>query len=274
MYHSVSNDLEGSVAPYYRTCVSPSDFAEQMGYLKSLGYRGIKLSDGLAALNGRPVSVAKSVVITFDDGFRNFWTTAVPILHRHNFSATMFLPTAFIGETSRRFKDRDCLCWAEVCELHRCGVEFGSHTVTHRQLVNLNWNEIDRELDGSKAAIEDRVGDAVRSFSYPYAFPQANHDFVIRLGERLQAFGYESCVTTQVGCVREHDNFFSLRRLPVNGCDDVRLLQAKIDGAYDWLGLFQAASKQMKTFASRTCHGLSRFALLRRPGGGDSRMIL
>ena len=82
------------------------------------------LSEGLAALRAKSADSqgvnsppAKLVAITFDDGFRDFYTEAFPILQRERFSATMFLPTSFIAEQPRQFLSRDCMTWSEVREL-------------------------------------------------------------------------------------------------------------------------------------------------------------
>ncbi len=74
------------------------------------------------------------MVITFDDGFADFYTNAFPLLNRYGFSATVYLPTAYIGKSAREFKGVECLTWDQVRALDRAGVEFGSHTVSHPQL--------------------------------------------------------------------------------------------------------------------------------------------
>ena len=86
------------------------------------------------------------VALTFDDGYRDFYTHTFPILARFQYTATMYLPTAYIGDQPRAFNGKPCLSWAEVKELHAAGIEFGSHTVTHPQLRDLPAAAVERGL--------------------------------------------------------------------------------------------------------------------------------
>ena len=202
MYHSISEGAERSVSPYYRTCTPPEVFAEQMALLRSAGYAAVGLKTGLERFQRPGKPSERLVVITFDDGFRDFYSAAFPILRRHGFSATMYLPTDYIGNERRRFQGRECLTWNETRELRRAGIEFGSHTVTHPELYRLDFGRIRVELEESKAVLENEQGEAIGSFAYPYAFPSADGSFVKRFVEALKRSGYEGCVTTRIGCAR------------------------------------------------------------------------
>ena len=94
------------------------------------------------ALQSVPTRARKPVAITFDDGFQDFYTEAFPVLAQYGFSATMYLPTAFVGNPRRSFKSHPCMTWSEVREAYRAGIEFGSHTVSHPKLVELDWPQI------------------------------------------------------------------------------------------------------------------------------------
>ncbi|MCA1651991.1 MAG: polysaccharide deacetylase family protein [Acidobacteria bacterium] len=102
MYHSVSDDLETGVAAYYRLVTSAARFREQMRVLKDHGYHTIDLLEAVRQLQNQTMGNRKLVAITFDDGFRDFATCAWPVLTEFGFSATMFLPTAFIGRSASR----------------------------------------------------------------------------------------------------------------------------------------------------------------------------
>jgi peptidoglycan/xylan/chitin deacetylase (PgdA/CDA1 family) len=250
MYHSISTDAEKHSSPYYRVCTSPAVFARHMELLHEGGYQAINMRQASEFLTKTSGSFHRRVVITFDDGFRDFYTAAFPVLQKYNFSATMFLPTVFIGSQPRQFKEKECLTWDEVRECDRAGIEFGSHTVNHPKLYELDFPQIRVELETSKKVIEQELGKAAPSFAYPYAFPSGDRAFVKKFTELLRGAGYETNVTTRIGTVRAGDDPFTLRRLPANSDDDASLFMAKIHGAYDWLGRPQDTLKKLKHLLS------------------------
>jgi peptidoglycan/xylan/chitin deacetylase (PgdA/CDA1 family) len=249
MYHSVSDDPETGVNPYYRLATSPQRFAEQMQWLSDFGYMGVSLEAALAHLASGKTNGRRPVAITFDDGFRDFHTAAWPVLQRHHFSATMYLPTAFIATHRKSFRNKECLTWREVRELRAQGARFGSHTVNHPKLHDLSPDQIAVELAESKATIEHELGEEISSFAYPYAFPQEDRAFTKMFSEQLLAQGYRSCATTAIGRTRAGDDPLRLKRLPANTCDDQPLFAAKLNGAYDWLAVPQSLVRYVKARA-------------------------
>jgi peptidoglycan/xylan/chitin deacetylase (PgdA/CDA1 family) len=246
MYHSVSGDSETGVRPYYRVATSPQRFTEQMNWLSELGYTGLALEEALPMFAGETLSKCQPVALTFDDGFQDFYECAWPVLRRHGFAATMYLPTAFISRERKAFRGKGCLTWSEVRELRQQGVRFGSHTVNHPKLYQLPWSEIESETTTSKEQIEQELQEEVTSFAYPHAFPQEDRGFTRRLNALLSKVGYRHCATTIVGRVQAGDDPFSLKRLPASSCDDKALFAAKLKGAYDWIGPVQRAFRSVK----------------------------
>ena len=248
MYHSISDEDESNTQAYYRTKTSPAVFAAHMNYLRESGYRTCSPAQAMQQLPSQTAD--KLVVITFDDGYRDFNQHAFPLLNQYGFSATIFLPTAYIGENPIPFKGKDCLTWAEVRELNQWGILFGSHTVNHPQLHELSVHSINDEVVNSKNTIEEKLGCAVDSFAYPYAFPQADTDFTRMLRDLLRQAGYQSGVCTIVGRVNRKSEPLFLERLPINSCDDHALFRAKLDGAYDWIAKPQRLAKMAKSRAA------------------------
>jgi peptidoglycan/xylan/chitin deacetylase (PgdA/CDA1 family) len=242
MYHSISDEKEKS-HPYYHVNTSPAVFDAHMRYLYENNYSVINLQDLKKSFDTRDSS--KYVVITFDDGFYDFFTNAFPILKKYNFSATVFLPTGFIHNERLSFKGKECMTWNEVRQLSREGINFGSHTVTHPQLNNLSTEEIENEIKLSKNKIEDETGITVKSFSYPFAFPE-DKEFGITLRTLLKKCGYTNGVTTKIGTTNKSGDTFFQPRLPVNTADDILFFEAKLQGSYDWLNKPQIFIKRFK----------------------------
>lgn len=235
MYHSISDAAESEISSYYKTNTSPARFEQQMRWLAEAGFRSVDLEEGLRLAHRGIGKQEKIVVITFDDGFRDFYDSAFLVLKKCGHTATMFLPTAFLGDKRQSFKDKECLTWQEVRELRAAGIRFGSHTASHPVLYENSWQEIENELAASKENLEQALGEKIASFAYPYAFPQHDRRFVEKFRELLQKLGYQNCATTVIGRVQTGDDPFCLKRLPINDDDDHTLFSAKLNGAYDWL---------------------------------------
>ncbi|MFQ5769551.1 MAG: polysaccharide deacetylase family protein [bacterium] len=246
MYHSISESIEDGVHPYYRTTTSPKTFAQQMKYLYENEYSVINLRDVRTHFTNRKNQDRKVAIITFDDGFRDFYTAAFPVLQNYGFSATIFLPTGFMGKTRSTFKGKKCLSWAEVRELRGKGVIFGSHTVNHSKLSLLKIKDLEFELKCSKEQIENEIQEPIESFSYPFAFPEEDKKFMELLRSHLEECGYKYCVSTMIGTIDRESDFFFLKRIPVNSLDDPRFFRAKLEGSYNWLHAFQYSIKKLK----------------------------
>jgi peptidoglycan/xylan/chitin deacetylase (PgdA/CDA1 family) len=244
MYHGINN-RSGMTHPYLETNTSPIIFARQMQLLSDLGYRSVDLATAVRMTKSE-AGQEKLVVITFDDGLRDFYTHAMQILQDYRFSATMFVVSDFIESRLAHSNGKEFMTWREVREIESLGISIGSHTVSHPRLHTLDPREIIRELVNSKRKIEDELGKAINSFSYPYAFPEQDTAFVEQLRTFLVRVGYRYGVTTVLGSVNRMSDPCFLPRLPTNEYDDDTLLRAKLSGAYDWLHAPQLISKCMR----------------------------
>lgn len=119
--------------------VSPQQFERQMVSLHHAGYRCISLVDAVNSIREGLRLPRKSFVLTFDDGYQDLYDNVWPILDRYGFTATIFLVAGSIGCLSNWGGQTGpsaapLMSWAEVQELARRGLSFGSHTLTHRRL--------------------------------------------------------------------------------------------------------------------------------------------
>ncbi|MGH9661886.1 MAG: polysaccharide deacetylase family protein [Bryobacteraceae bacterium] len=159
MYHSLDQNGSSISTP-------PDRFRRQMQRLAGSGSRVVPLEE----MDGAPGAVA----LTFDDGFRNFAEHAAPVLSEFGFPATVFLVTGHCGRHNdwpsqpRGIPRLELMSWSEVRDLAAAGIRFGAHSVDHPRLTSLPRTEIERQLAGSRSAIEDRVGQPVEAFAYPY----------------------------------------------------------------------------------------------------------
>jgi peptidoglycan/xylan/chitin deacetylase (PgdA/CDA1 family) len=168
MYHSISQP-QGDRDPL---CTSPERFEAQMLYLKRHNLRGVSMRElYLATRSGD----AKGLVgLTFDDGYEDFLSTAVPTLQKVGFSATVFVVAGMLGKENTwehgdgpRFRLR--LLEAEgVREVSERGMEVGSHSVTHPRLSGLDSETLIHEVDDSGQILSEIVNAPIEGFCYPY----------------------------------------------------------------------------------------------------------
>ncbi len=195
MYHQV-----GEFAPmkaHRSTYCDYRRFTSQMAYLARFGYTVLSMDEALTCLRGQNPVPPKAVVLTFDDGYENFYTHALPVLQRYGFPAMVYLISGMLGQPARWFAPdgRDTpllMSAARVRELHRAGIDFGSHSVSHAKLAEQSTQRIREEISRSKAELEDVLGEPGKHFCYPYG------SYDLRAVEAVAEAGYESATT----CVR------------------------------------------------------------------------
>ena len=127
------------------------------------------------------------------------------------------------------------MTWHEVRQLSREGIIFGSHTVTHPDLIRLRHKDLEYEVGQSKETIEDKLNKPVDTFSYPFRFPDENKTFIKNLRNLLQKHEYHHGVSTRIGTTSIKDDTYFMRRIPINSGDDIPLFRAKLQGGYNWL---------------------------------------
>ncbi len=244
MYHGINTET-GNQHPYFETNTSPDAFRGHLNALAKDNYTTVDLDGALSAIQSAGDDTRK-VVITFDDGYRNFYDKAFPLLIEKGFQATLFIVTGLTGTQRVSKNETEYMTWSEVREVHARGIRIGSHTVGHGKLWHMTPAQINEQLRTSKEAIEDNLGAPVTSFAYPYAFPAQDKRFVQLLRDCLQRHGYRNGVVTTIGTARKGVDCYFLPRLPMNTFDDETFFKAKIEGGYEWLRVFQQAKKALQ----------------------------
>ena len=174
----------------------------------------------LVSLLEKGESVAGKLVVTFDDGYLDNYSTAAPIMWELDLTATFFLTSGFIGSTTIPWWDAEqgikteFMDWTHVAELHKMGFDIGAHTRTHPNLGLLGGEEARREIQGSKEEIEDRLGAGVDLFAYPYGGPDHMSEENRAL---VRDLGFRCCPSSYGGRVSRGDDPFYLKRVPISG---------------------------------------------------------
>jgi peptidoglycan/xylan/chitin deacetylase (PgdA/CDA1 family) len=217
MYHYLSAPPPGADAIRRDLSVSPEQFEAHLAYLGQEGYETISLQQLAYASKGLIQLPPKPIIITFDDGHRDQYDNAFPLLKKHKDRATFFIFTQPIDTNNV-----DYLSWDMVKEMHQAGMEFGSHSYRHFDLRNRDVDFLVFEIVGSSEAISQRTGEPVRFFSYPAG---RYDDLVIKV---LASAKFWGAVTTQWGATQTYDNRFELPRLRIRGNDTAEDLANKL----------------------------------------------
>ncbi len=218
MYHYVSEPPAGANAIRQDLSVSPAHFEEQLAYLRQAGYETISMKELAYALSGHTTLPEKPVIISFDDGYRDNYENAFPVLRKYGYTGIFFLFTQVIDWYHENY-----ITWEMVEEMHQAGMEFGSHSYRHSDLTDRDVDFLVYEILGSKEAIEERIGEPVRFFSYPSG---RYDDFTINVVASANFWG---AVTTQWGAEQTYDDRFELPRIRVRGNDTVGNLAEKLN---------------------------------------------
>lgn len=179
----------------------------------------------------RDSSVSKPrLVITFDDGYRDNYTNALPVLDRLGLVATFFVTTGTVGgELKTHSGPLPTMTRDQLIDLADRGHEVGSHGGTHRSLIDLPEGDIHREVSESRERLESWLGETVTSFSYP------NGDVDERVLEATRRAGYERAVSTREALVSTPvQNPFLLPRRNVHCSYSLGAFRSKTTAAFDW----------------------------------------
>ncbi|MGA8185151.1 MAG: polysaccharide deacetylase family protein [Terriglobia bacterium] len=201
MLHEVSAPTELRMMSL---AISPERFRRFMEWLNRLGYTSALPTEWDRYTKGR------RVILTFDDAYEDFMSNAFPVLDRLAFKATVFVVVDRIGKTNEwdkaaGFKSRPLLTLEQIRELHRHGVHFGSHSLTHARLTDVSDSDLEREVRDSKHKLEDLLGADVPCFAYPWGMAD------MRVRSAVARAGYKVAFTAEEGLNGSEDPL-SLKR--------------------------------------------------------------
>jgi peptidoglycan/xylan/chitin deacetylase (PgdA/CDA1 family)/SAM-dependent methyltransferase len=233
-YHSIHTD--GS----FRSA-TPEQFEQHLQWLKNhcelMSLEALLDARGRGAAGSRP-----RVAITFDDGYRDNYDHAFPLLQKYGAIATFFLTVGFLDRADGvrvrldvAPKELQALTWEQVREMQSAGMEFGAHTYSHPNLASLGQEQLDREVKQAKVLMEDRIGRRVVGFAYPYG---KKRHYNKRVLAAIRGAGYGYAVAVSLRGVRSGDSPWTLPRFFMTN-DTLEQLESKVRGDWDLIGRAQ-----------------------------------
>ena len=197
MYHSISED-----GRFFS--VIPKNFERQLKFLFDKNFNVISSNNLCDILINKNNLNSKTVVITFDDGYKDNYSIVFPLLKKYKLKVTIFLIVNLIGEEGY-------LNWEEIIEMKNSGlVEFGCHTLSHPNLTQLSRELLIEELNKSKKSIEEKLGGVCQYFAYPKGY---FNDLVI---EKIKEAGFQMAFATKKDAINLRSDIFKLPRLSVD----------------------------------------------------------
>lgn len=228
MYHRIC-DLTPREArsPLMRDLtVSPQNFEQQVKYLVENGFTFLPASEVEAALRERRPLPERAVVLTMDDGYKDNFEHAFPILQKYGVPATMFLVTNTVDTDGH-------LSWDDVLIMHREQVGYGSHTVHHYDLTTLPEDQIDYELRESRRVIEGRLLERITAVAYP------SGKYSTLVVDRAKEAGYLAGWKKGGGPVQPGADPYLLPRVRVRGCTMMKDFKRKV-----WSGVYVISARK------------------------------
>jgi peptidoglycan/xylan/chitin deacetylase (PgdA/CDA1 family) len=248
-YHGISDN------PTNHYAVSTSDFSKQIKFLAD-NFEVLTLDQLVARIQKNKPLHPKMIAVSFDDGYQDFYTHAFPILRKYRVSATVFLPVGSMDGDSRYrqiLPQGEFLSWNQVRELQQNGVDFGSHGVSHTSLTKLTQQEIQYELEHSKARLEAEINKPIKGFAYPYGTLRDSSE---KIGKLIADSGYSWAVTSVSGVIKNKSNPFALRRTVIMSDDGATGFRRALKGALDgWIIMQRGGYYLNKVISFRHSHG-------------------
>lgn len=204
MYHYIRENPVPGDKLGFDLSVTPADFNRQLDWLQANGFHTVDFNDLRAYFDNRTPLPSRPVILTFDDGYKDLYTTAYPAVRAHNFKAVAYLVSGFLGAPNNVSR-------AQVVEMAGHGLQVGAHTVSHVDLTKAGDAELARQIGDSRTDLESLVGQPVIDFCYP------SGRFDGRVVAAVKAAGFQTATTTQPGTQHAVADRFTWSRVRVSG---------------------------------------------------------
>lgn len=234
MYHRVVNDA--TEAGVHGTYVTKDIFEKQMEYLKSQGYETVTFKD--LVNNGykkRFDRDKKWIMLTFDDGYTDNYDIAYPILKKYGYRGIIYLVSDLdynrwdVEEKSNPERKFSLMSIDQLKELKEYGIEFGGHTKTHPRLGKISLDDAKKEIEESKAVLEERLDEKLISFAFPYG--DLNED----VKAIVKNVGYKFAVATDSGSLIFSEDLYEIRRIGIFPTNNMFNFKRKVSGKYNFI---------------------------------------
>jgi peptidoglycan/xylan/chitin deacetylase (PgdA/CDA1 family) len=229
-YHNIGRPPEPG--PFSLLYVSAEKLERQLWTLRRLGLRGVSTGEGVRQLERS--SRSDRVVLTFDDGYLDTLTQALPLLRQYRCTATCYLVSDAVGrhnlwDVEVLHEKKPLMSRQQIQQWLAAGMEIGSHSCSHPHLQELDAGSRQREIADSRAALREAFGVPVEHFCYPYGTCNPS------IAEEVQRAGYLSAVSLAPGPAHPGDSLHCLPRMLVNGDHGWLRFLAKVGAPYEYL---------------------------------------
>ena len=210
-YHKIDNPARDSLVRGGFT--PPGRFHRQMMYLQRQGFIFYTASELIEHFRRHGLFPPNAITVTFDDGWKDNYINAFPILRRLGIKATIFLVPSCIDQVSAKALaegegGRAHLSRKEILEMSEHGIEFGSHSMNHQLLHRIPPEEVKAEVEESKRQLENLLQKPCKVFAYPAGY------FSEMAQQVVEAAGYIAAFSTALGPTKRLD-LYALNRVEI-----------------------------------------------------------
>jgi peptidoglycan/xylan/chitin deacetylase (PgdA/CDA1 family) len=215
MYHYIRVNAVARDKAGFILSVTPANFAAQMQWAHDHGFHTVSLGDVYDALLHKGSMDNRAMVLTFDDGYLDFYTSALPVLETHRYTATAFVVTGFVGRPGY-------MSWTQLADAENRGMTIGSHTLTHPNLTRQPAAGLTAQVQGSRIELERHLQNPVLDFCYPSGL------FNSKVTAAVEAAGYRDAATTAFAAFESLNTADTWPRVRISGGDSLQVFAQKL----------------------------------------------